>query len=141
MQLTNFLLMPEMIERTEKIREVIEALNEANKHLPIIVEGKRDVQALRDLGLSGSIITLHNGKSLYDFCMDISERFKEVILLLDWDEKGEELNRELTENLRGHCEEFSQLRELLKLLCQKEITEIEGIPKLLKRLEDEKVFR
>ncbi|MBI4824270.1 MAG: hypothetical protein HY805_08605 [Nitrospirae bacterium] len=125
------------MHRAEKLREVISSLHEANKLVPVIVEGKRDVQALRRLGLSGDIITLHNGKSIYDFCEDISERFSRVILLLDWDSKGEDLNKELSLNLRGHFEEFSPFRELIKVLCQKDIMQIENIPKLLRRLEDE----
>lgn len=129
------------MHRAEKLREVIDALHEANELVPVIVEGKRDVQALRRLGLSGSIITLHNGRSLYDFCEDILERFHKVILLLDWDSKGEDLYKELSLNLRGHFEKFSAFRELIKILCQKDIMQIEGIPKLLRRLEDEKIAR
>lgn len=123
------------IERAERLRKVIENLYEINRVTPVIVEGKKDASALRMLGLDGEIITLHNGKSLYDFCTDIIERFDRVIVLLDWDKTGENLNKILSENLKGHWEEFSSFRELLKMLCQKEIRDIEGIPKLLKRLE------
>lgn len=123
------------IERAERLKGVIEALYEANKKIPVIIEGKKDAAALRNLGLIGEIITLHNGKSLYDFCADITERFHRIIILLDWDENGENLNKTLSENLKGHWEEFSSFRELLKLLCQKDIRDIEGIPKLLRRLE------
>jgi len=123
------------IERAERLKEVIEALYEINKGIPVIVEGKKDASALRSLGLTGEVIILHNGKNLYDFCTDITERFHRVILLLDWDKKGEDLSKILSENLKGHWEKFSSFRELLKLLCQKEISDIEGIPKLLNRLE------
>ncbi len=123
------------IERAERLREIIEHLHDINERIPIIVEGKKDASALRSLGLIGDVITLHNGKNLYDFCDDIARRFHRVILLLDWDKKGEDLNRILSHHLEGHWEEFSSFRELLKMLCQKEIKDIEGIPKLLKRLE------
>ena len=123
------------IERAERLRKIIEALHEINQIIPVIVEGKKDASALRRLGLIGEIIILHNGKSLYDFCTDIEDRFHSVIILVDWDKKGDTLNRTLSENLKGHWEEFSSFRELLKLLCQKEISVIEGIPKLLDRLE------
>lgn len=123
------------IERAERLRKVIEALHEINQIIPVIVEGKKDASALRKLGLIGEIITLHNGKSLYDFCTDIEDRFHRVIILVDWDKKGKDINKTLSENLKGHWEEFSSFRELLKLLCQKEISVIEGIPKLLDRLE------
>lgn len=123
------------IERAERLRKVIEDLHEINQIIPLIVEGKKDASALRRLGLTGEIITLHNGKSLYDFCADIEERFNRVIILLDWDKKGENLNKTLSENLKGYWEEFSSFREILRLLCQKDINDIEGIPKLLRRLE------
>jgi 5S rRNA maturation endonuclease (ribonuclease M5) len=123
------------IERAERLRKVIEALHEINQIIPVIVEGKKDASALRKLGLIGEIITLHNGKSLYDFCTDIEDRFHRVIILVDWDKKGEDINKTLSDNLKGHWEEFSSFRELLKLLCQKDIRDIEGIPKLLRRLE------
>ncbi|NWF52194.1 MAG: hypothetical protein HXY47_03845 [Nitrospirae bacterium] len=123
------------IERAERLRKIIEALNEVNKNIPIIVEGNRDVYALRKLGLTGEIIALHNGKSLYNFCLDIAERLQKVVLLLDWDKKGENLYKALSLYLNGYWEEFSFFREIIKVNCQKDIKDIEGIPKLLRRLE------
>jgi len=123
------------IERVSRLRAVFDALCERNKSIPVIVEGKRDAMALRELGLVGEILTLHNGQDIYDFCEEISEKFHRVIILLDWDEKGEYLNKTLCRLLNGQWEEFSAFRELIKILCQKDIKDIEGIPKLLRRLE------
>lgn len=123
------------LERAERLREVFEALYEANKQFPVIVEGKKDANALRRLGLVGEIIILHRGKSLYEFCEDITEKFRKVIILLDWDTKGETLFKSVSRLLSGHGEEFSAFREILKMLCQKDIKDIEGIPKLLSKLE------
>jgi 5S rRNA maturation endonuclease (ribonuclease M5) len=129
------------LERAERLRKVIEALYEVNKRFPVIVEGKRDSQALRKLGLVGEMITLHSGKGLYDFCEDIAERFSKVVILLDWDGKGEGLFRQVSANLKGHWEEFAAFRGILKILCQKDIKDIEGIPKLLVRLEGNEFTR
>ncbi len=123
------------IERAERLREILMDLQEINEIIPVIVEGKKDASALRKLGLQGEIITLHNGKSLYDFCVEILDRFSRVIILVDWDRKGENLNKTLSAHLEGHWEEFAHFREIIKLLCQKDINDVEGIPKLLKRLE------
>ncbi len=123
------------LERAERLREVLEALYEVNKRVPVIVEGKKDALALKRLGLVGEIITLHNGKGLYEFCEDIAEKFSKVVILLDWDDKGERLYRLLSRDLSGHCEEFSVFRGIIRVLCQKDIKDIEGIPKLLERLE------
>jgi 5S rRNA maturation endonuclease (ribonuclease M5) len=99
------------------------------------VEGKRDAAALRQLGFEGEVITLHSGKGIYDFCEDIISRLDKVVLLLDWDEKGESLTRQLQENLEGRSEEFSFFRETIRLICQKDIKDLEGVPILLRRLE------
>ena len=123
------------LERAERLRLTIEKLYETNKQVPVIVEGKRDARALKKLGLIGEIITLHRGQNLYDFCTDIEERFQKIVILLDWDNNGDNLFKILSENLKGHWEEFSWFRDLLRILCQKDISTVEGIPKLLRRLE------
>jgi 5S rRNA maturation endonuclease (ribonuclease M5) len=119
----------------------MEALHEVNKKAPVIVEGKKDAVALRSLGLTGEVITLHRGSNLYEFCEDISERFEKVVILLDWDDKGESLHRTVSAHLRGQWEEFSGFREVLKILCQKDIKDVEGIPKLLRNLEGDETSR
>lgn len=121
-------------ERAEKIREVLHYLYEINKLIPIIVEGKRDKKALIDIGFDGKIITIHSGKSIYEFSENIAKNFDKVVLLIDWDEKGEELYSKLGENLNGMWEDFASIRELLKILCQKDISEIEQIPVLFQRI-------
>ncbi len=129
------------LERAERLREVLGALFEVNKRVPVIVEGKKDALALQKLGLVGEVVLLHRGQGLYEFCEDIAEKFPKVILLLDWDEKGEKLYSSLAGNLSGHWEEFSAFRGIIKVLCQKDIKDIEGIPKLLGRLEGDEYPR
>lgn len=124
-------------ERAEKIKEVLYYLYEINKLVPIVVEGKRDKKALQEIGFDGDIITLHSGKSIYEFSESIANRFEKVVLLIDWDEKGEELYTKIGEHLQGMWEDFASIRELLKILCQKEISEIEQIPSLFHRISGE----
>ena len=120
--------------RAERLKEVFQALYEVNKRIPIIVEGRRDIFALRKIGLVGEIIPLHGGKGIYDFCEDIVGRYGRIILLMDWDEKGEGLYKIVSGHLKGLWEEFSAFREIIKVLSQKDIKDIEGIPVLLERL-------
>jgi 5S rRNA maturation endonuclease (ribonuclease M5) len=102
---------------------------------PVIVEGKRDSAALRELGLKGEIIEVHRGIGIYEFCEKIAEEFPAVALLTDWDEKGEAIHTSLARNLPGHFEKYTAFRGMLKILCQKDIRDVEGIPGLLERLE------
>lgn len=122
------------LKRAERLWEALSALAEVNRRCPVIVEGKKDARALRKLGLRGEIVTLHRGKGLYEFCEDVADRFPKVVLLLDWDSEGENLYRTVAQNLSGHWEEFIVFRDLLKILCQKDVKDVEGIPKLLSRL-------
>jgi 5S rRNA maturation endonuclease (ribonuclease M5) len=130
------------MERADRLREVLERLKDVNKKVPIIVEGRKDAEALKGLGIEGKIIALHSGKSIYDFCEDIAAgNFQRVILLLDWDERGESLHKTLCKLLNGIWEEFSGFREIIKILCQKDIKDIEGMPKLLRRLNTDETNR
>lgn len=126
---------PADIERAERLRDVLDDLNEINRLVPVIVEGKKDASALRKLGLVGEIITFNRGMPIYEFCEDISDRYRRVLLLMDWDPEGDSLQKKLGRELKGYWEEFSSLRKMLRILCQKDIKDIEGIPKLLDRLE------
>jgi|GEM_PF-265732 len=126
-------------DRGDRLKTILEALYEANKHVPIVVEGRRDSEALRRLGFTGEIISFHSGKSTYDFCEDLTEAYDRVILLMDWDETGEELFNALSDNLRGYWEEFASFREDVRAFCQKDIKDVQSIPGLLERLTGERI--
>ena len=122
-------------ERAERLREVLDGLIEINRKVPIIVEGKKDKTALRSLGFGGEIISLHRGQNLYDFSEEMADSYDRMVLLLDWDEKGDQMTRSLEESLKGYFEEFRPFRDTIRILCQKDIKDIEAIPALLRRLE------
>lgn len=78
-------------ERFEELLEVLSELREANEEVPVVVEGARDVGSLRQLGLAGHIIPLHSGATLFALAEEIAAQADEVILLTDWDRKGQTL--------------------------------------------------
>jgi len=120
--------------RLEALEELLSTLLELNKRIPVIIEGKRDVLALRALGFEGELLQVHSGKGLYEFSEEVHERFNEVILLIDWDQRGEALYESLGELLSGLWERYSSFRETLKILSRNEVFEIESIPDLMERL-------
>lgn len=126
-------------ERLEGLKDLFRILSDLNREVPVIVEGKNDVIALRTLGLQGEIIQVHGGKSLYELSEEIHERFEQVILLIDWDKKGEMLMKTLGDYLSGLWENYRTFRETLMLLSRNEAFEIEHIPGLMERLERELV--
>jgi len=124
-------LKPEMQER-EFIKRLFNDLILLNRSIPIIVEGKRDRIALKKIGIKGKVILLHRGQNLYEFCEDVLRRHEKVILLLDWDRKGQQIYQKVSDLLKGHFEEYSLFRDTLIKLFGDEIKEVEEIPRILK---------
>ena len=96
------LLLHRLREKEEEISQALTALaEESAQGIPIIVEGKKDVETLRELGVEGKIICAKTGgKSLLDVVFDIEQdKPAEVILLLDFDRRGKQITNRIRHNL------------------------------------------
>ncbi len=120
--------------RADKLRDVLVRLLQINEHVPILVEGRRDVEALRVIGFAGEILTLHGSRGFYEFADDLHDRYTSIVLLLDWDEKGEALQKQIGALLTGLWEAYATIRDSLMNLCQKDIQDVQSLPSLLERL-------
>jgi 5S rRNA maturation endonuclease (ribonuclease M5) len=115
-------------KRLEKIEELIdEMLQQSKDGTIIIVEGKRDIVALRKLGIRGRVEAVAQKTQL-----DLSERIandgNDVIMLTDWDRRGDILSLKLTTYLRDlGTEPNLRIRERLKSLVKKEIKDVESL--------------
>jgi len=79
----------EDMERLEKLEVLILELQELSENGAIIVvEGRKDVESLRFLGINGEI-KLASQQPLLEFTESLSKSGKEIVLLTDWDKKGE----------------------------------------------------
>ena len=124
-------------EAFEAIEEVIAELNEktidaGDKNDPaflIVVEGRRDILSLRNLGIKSEIDILPcANKPMVEFCEEIAETGKEVIILTDWDRKGGILASALMtqfRNLDTECD--GSYREKLLYHTKKEIKDVESL--------------
>lgn len=127
-------------EKLEKIEQVIVKLaEESAKGKPIVVEGKKDSQALINLGVTGTVIMLKTGgKSFLEATIEIEELgVGQVILLLDFDRRG----REGTKRLQGDLERAKikvnvQFWHELQGLVGHEIQSIESLTNYLKTLHE-----
>jgi 5S rRNA maturation endonuclease (ribonuclease M5) len=86
--------------KIEKISEVLTELRDYSlEGVPILVEGMKDEQALRELGVKGRIIkTMTQGKKTFELAEKLAS-YKSVIVLTDFDREGEELAQEITRHL------------------------------------------
>jgi 5S rRNA maturation endonuclease (ribonuclease M5) len=87
-------------EALEKIQAILSDVNTTTDL--IIVEGIRDVKAIRELGYLGRIdIITHSKVSFPDLATNISESANNVLVLTDFDESGMKQADRLTSLLEG----------------------------------------
>ncbi|MCK4757060.1 MAG: toprim domain-containing protein [Thermoplasmata archaeon] len=123
-------------ETLDDLKAVIEEL--ANQEdVPIIVEGRKDEQALRELGITGPVVVLNDGLSTIDTCTKLSGKYKKAVILTDWDRKGGQLARQLMDALEANDMHYNtDIRATISRLSKKDIKDVESLPSFLRRLEE-----
>jgi 5S rRNA maturation endonuclease (ribonuclease M5) len=122
----------------QKLEDLIASLLEASgQGAAVIVEGRRDEQALRALGLSGPVIMASRISAL-DLAEHAARSFSQIILLTDWDGKGDEMCRMIERHLRSlGCRPDADLRSRLKKLVKKEIKDVESLSRYTERMREQ----
>lgn len=121
------------MEQTSRI--FTDLANQSKSGVPIIVEGRRDEHALRKLGIGGAI---HCLKATGESRLRLLERLdgsKRVIILTDFDRKGDELESWLYQEL-SHRGIHPDNRAWWKLrgLARTEVRSVEEFPSFLRAL-------
>jgi 5S rRNA maturation endonuclease (ribonuclease M5) len=102
----------------DRLREFIERLNEESENgSVIVVEGKRDVEALIRMGFNGNLTILNHFKGITDFVDNHYQITKKIILLLDMDRTGKHLTSKLLAQLhyKGNNVSLFYKRTLAKI--------------------------
>jgi len=128
----------EDIERLESIDAIILELRTlSDSGAIIVVEGRRDVDSLRSLGINGDI-RLACQKPLLEFTENLSKSGKEIVLLTDWDKKGGITARKIINHLLTYgIMPNTDLRSRIGSLVKKRIKDIESLNKYVNKLRDE----
>lgn len=125
-------------EKQERILEILQNLAEASASgNPIIVEGKKDVETLRELGIEGRIVPAKTGgKSLLDVVSEVGNMgMREVILLLDHDRRGKQLTARIKQHLeRENIVPNTRFWSELFGLVGKDVKDIEGLSSYMETL-------
>jgi len=116
----------------EELERAIEDLKERNRDTPILVEGEKDVKALHALGITGTILTVYRGKEIANMCDDIASRYREIILLTDWDSEGWYLFRRIEKNLSGRTRCIADYRLIFAKNAM--VKAVESLPSFLSTL-------
>jgi 5S rRNA maturation endonuclease (ribonuclease M5) len=125
-------------EKEEKILQILTVLaEESSKGKPIVVEGKKDVAALRAQGVTGIVLTVKTGgKSFLDAVCEIEKMgVPEVILFMDFDRRGKEGTKRLKQSLeRIKIKANTKLWRTLSATVGKEVQCIESLTAYMRTL-------
>ena len=123
----------EDIEKT--LKHIVSSSREG---IPIIVEGRRDKEALRRLKIPGIVICLKSsGNGFYDFTANLANK-REVIVLTDFDKEGTRLAAKLIDELTHMKVKVNvAIWKKLKALSRPEVRAIEELAGLVENLREE----
>jgi 5S rRNA maturation endonuclease (ribonuclease M5) len=117
-----------------KLRSIIDELVDRSRMgCIILVEGRRDVLSLRELGVTGKILAVSNTPNavLVD-----SIGCRDVVILTDWDKRGERLKDDLVLKLSswGVVADIS-FRKRIFAIVGRIVTEVEDLADFVRKVE------
>ena len=123
-------------KRLEEFNKILTYLNKLN--YPVVVEGKKDTSALKNLGYNGLIIELNDGRSVLSTVESLAQKLGssgKFVIMTDWDRTGGKLAKQLKEY--GESSDLYPdltIRRSLALLFSKDISCIEELPTVIRTL-------
>jgi len=126
-------------DKKERLQQILSDLSEKSvQNIPVVVEGKKDIDALRRIGMCGPILALKTGgKSFVEATDEIQNSGAlEVILMLDFDRRGKQATAHLKENLeRLKIKPNLAFWLSLQKILGRELQCIEGLPSYIATME------
>lgn len=106
---------------------------------PILIEGRKDEEALQNLGITGNFIKVSgSGLKLFEIAENAVKLSSRVIILTDFDRKGNELAKKLAidiQNLGSHPDLY--IRQGIMGLTYRYIKDIQSLPRHIEQLKYE----
>ncbi|MBS7651937.1 MAG: toprim domain-containing protein [Candidatus Bathyarchaeia archaeon] len=121
-------------DREQAITELSLLLREAEEIVDtVLVEGARDVEALKSLGYRGQIEVISRHEAQIDLAEEVAERCRTVLILSDFDREGRRINREMLLLLesRGVRVEADMRRRIGRLMATLGTRAVEDLDNLV----------
>lgn len=123
-------------ERLRRLDEILDRIQSMSSDHVILVEGKNDRRSLLDLNLSLDTIEVQRDGGPLRAAEMVYESGKKAIILTDWDDRGDRLAKDLSEQLSALCISYdTNIRKDLRDICIKDIKDVESLHSLYVRLE------
>jgi len=127
------------IIRLERFQKLMEQVSfESSNGSTIIVEGIRDRESLRSMGVTGSIQCLQSSRTNAVGFAESLTGVRRVVVLTDFDREGVSLAKKLARSLNAHGLHVNLvLWKSLRELTRSEVRSIQELPKYSERLQRE----
>ena len=123
-------------EILRRLDEILDRMQSMSSDHVILVEGKNDRRSLLDLNLSLDTIEVQRDGGPLRAAEMVYESGKKAIILTDWDDRGDRLAKDLSEQLSALCISYDMnIRKDLRDICIKDIKDVESLHSLYVRLE------
>lgn len=123
-------------ERLRRLDEILDRIQSMSSDHVILVEGKNDRRSLLDLNLSLDTIEVQRDGGPLRAAEMVYESGKKAIILTDWDDRGDRLAKDLSEQLSALCISYDMnIRKDLRDIFIKDIKDVESLHSLYVRLE------
>jgi dTMP kinase len=121
--------------RLEEILKVLGRLKELSADHVILVEGRKDREALAYLGISGDVFQIQSSGGPSAAAEYVESRGGKAVILTDWDRRGGNLAAALRDILgRDNPDIDGSVREDLSRLSRHYIKDVEALGSLVDRL-------
>ena len=114
------------------MNNILDELRTRPEDCVILVEGRRDKEALATLGIDGGIVLVQGAGTLFSIAEGLAARNLGAIILTDWDRKGGQLAQLLRNALKANGVPYNDsIRAKMSQMSKKEIKDIESLPTFL----------
>ncbi|HWG91557.1 MAG TPA: DNA primase [Candidatus Thermoplasmatota archaeon] len=125
------------MDEPSPFRELLRALEDlahASEGATILVEGRRDIEALAALGCRGNLVPINQGEPLFKVCEAVAELGQPVIVLTDWDRRGTILHGQVTAALQAcGVPVDTAFRDRIRNLVEGDLKDVEALGRYVAR--------
>ncbi len=127
--------MRDPVETLEEMNLLLDELRTRPEDCFILVEGRKDREALAALGIDGGVVLVQGAGTLFSIAEDLAAKNLGAIILTDWDRKGGQLAQLLRNALKANgVPDHDSIRTRMSQMSKKEIKDIESLPSFLEYL-------
>ena len=125
--------------RLERFQQLLDQVAfESSNGSTIIVEGQKDRESLRRMGITGPVHCIQSSRQNAIGFAETLGQAKRVVILTDFDREGVSLAKKLTRTLNAHSVHVNLvLWKNLRELTRSHVRSIEELPKYLEKLRNE----